>query len=125
MNAAGNVVLVVEDEALVGWDLCDMLESDGYSTLGPAPSVTAAMEIIDSAAPCVALLDINLGNTTVWPVADRLTQLGVPIVFATADLGHPELHERFADVPRLGEPVMRRDLLQTIAKVRADAPTLN
>lgn len=115
MDGESSVILVVEDEAFVGWDLCDMLESEGYATLGPAPSVDSAMKIIDGVRPSLALLDVNLGSATVWPVADRLAEMKVPIVFTTADLGHPELYTRFAGAPRLGKPVASEALLQTVA----------
>lgn len=115
MDVRDKLILVVEDEALVGWDLCDMLQSDGYETIGPAPSVDAAMEIIDRIVPSAAVLDVNLGTRTVWPVARRLCEMHVPIIFATADAGHPEFRESFASACRLSKPLDSSALLQAVA----------
>ena len=57
-------VLVVEDEALIAMDLQALLEEAGYQVLGPANSSAAALALIDNEEPDVALLDVNLGRST-------------------------------------------------------------
>ena len=55
--------------------------------MGPVPSVTDALRLIDVAAADggldAAVLDINLDGRHVEPVADKLAALGVPFLFAT------------------------------------------
>jgi CheY-like chemotaxis protein len=41
------------------------------------------LDQIDLQRPTVAILDINLGDRTSYPVADRLAELKVPFIFAT------------------------------------------
>lgn len=83
-------VLVVEDEALVAMMLEDELLEAGAEVVGPASSVSAALELIDATATdgglSAAVLDINLNGERVSPVADRLAALGVPFLFATGYL---------------------------------------
>ena len=103
----GRRVLVVEDEALIGMLLEDELLRAGAEVVGPAYSVTEALELIDQAAAdgglSAAVLDINLEGETVSPVADRLAALSVPFVFAT---GYGEGYNRglHAAAPILAKP---------------------
>jgi DNA-binding LytR/AlgR family response regulator len=41
------------------------------------------LELIQSGRPAVAMLDINLGDRNSFAVADALSELGVPFLFAT------------------------------------------
>jgi CheY-like chemotaxis protein len=77
-------VLVVEDEALVALNLEDMLEDLGHRVAGSAMRIEQALELIDlGCAADVAILDVNLGGKPVFPVAEKLAGLGMPLVFAT------------------------------------------
>ena len=84
---AGKRILVVEDEALVSMMVEDELRDAGAEILGPAPSIANALRLIEAAVSDgginAAVLDINLGGQHVGPLADRLTALGVPFLFAT------------------------------------------
>ena len=80
----GLKVFVVEDESLVAMQLEDMLLDVGCEVLGPAMRVNRALEMLDgNPALDVAILDVNIGGDKVYPVAERLRTLGVPLVFAT------------------------------------------
>jgi DNA-binding response OmpR family regulator len=83
----GKRVLVVEDEALVSMLVEDELRDAGAEVMGPVPSVSGALRLIEAAAAdggiSAAVLDINLDGRHVAPVADRLAALGVPFLFAT------------------------------------------
>ncbi|WP_340115263.1 hypothetical protein [Pelagibius sp. 7325] len=71
-------VLVVEDEFLVGLEICDMLESIGCRPLGPASSVEGAISLLEADPPSCALLDEELMGRSVAPFARRLKALGIP-----------------------------------------------
>ena len=53
-------VLVVEDDLLQGDDVCDLLLAEGMEPLGPAASVEAAREFLDTTAVDAAIVDIRL-----------------------------------------------------------------
>ena len=80
----GLSVLVVEDEFLVADELGRELESHGARVVGPVATVADALAAVADEAPLdAAVLDVNLGGTPVFPVADALVARGVPFVFLT------------------------------------------
>lgn len=83
---AGRRVLVVEDDYLLALELVLTVEDAGGEVVGPALSVAEALELLDP-SPCVASLDVQLGQETSSPIADELARRGVPFVFVT---GTPE-----------------------------------
>ncbi|WP_240768880.1 response regulator [Paracoccus liaowanqingii] len=121
---AGRFVLVVEDEPLIALDVQMMLEEHGYGVHGPAGSVEAALALLDRAQPDLAVLDLNLHGKLVLPVAERLRDLGVPFIlasaYASADFtGH---HGIFADVQRVDKPIHERHLLEALCRAATEAP---
>src|SRR3954467_14286390 len=81
----GRCLLVVEDEYLIAADLTASLESLGVEVIGPAASVEEALALVHNSSDRIdgAVLDINLRNERVYPVADVLIERGVPFVFTT------------------------------------------
>ena len=75
--------LVVEDSFLLGLQMKADLEQLGMEVLGPVPNVQAAIDMIDQNPVDAAILDINLGNETSFPVAHALQERGIPFVFIT------------------------------------------
>ncbi|MBB5765221.1 response regulator [Methylorubrum rhodesianum] len=80
----GRRVLVVEDEYFIADDMRRVFEENGAQVIGPVGSIDDALAIIDE-TPRIdgAVLDINLREVMVFPVADALRARGVPFVFAT------------------------------------------
>ncbi|OJU08819.1 MAG: two-component system sensor histidine kinase/response regulator [Caulobacterales bacterium 68-7] len=79
----GHDLLLVEDSLIIALDAEDIVARLGAETVATAASVAAAFDSIDARAPTVAVLDINLGDSTSFAIADRLAKLGVPFLFAT------------------------------------------
>jgi CheY-like chemotaxis protein len=118
MNTAnvlnGRRILVVEDQCAVALDLCEGLDREGASVVGPALSVEDALQMLESSGrPDVAVLDIRLNGGPVYPVADRLQELGVPYVFTTA-CEPSEIPERYRRAPRFEKPVRLDSILAAI-----------
>ncbi|MGU3362955.1 response regulator [Methylobacterium sp. M6A4_1b] len=83
-HLSGRRVLVVEDEYFLADELDQALEEAGATVLGPAPSVRAALDLLESGpAPDVATVDVNLGGEMAYPVAEALLARGVPFLFTT------------------------------------------
>ena len=100
----GSRILVVEDEYLAADDLREGLEEAGVEVLGPVPSVAQAMDLLDAGArPDAAVLDVNLGEERVWPVADRLREAGVPFILATG-YDARAIPEAYRAAPRCEKP---------------------
>src|SRR5947209_6584407 len=80
----GRRILVVEDEYIIACEIADLLSDAGADVLGPVPDVGAAMQLIAQEQLIDgALLDVNLKNERVWPIADALRARHVPVVLAT------------------------------------------
>lgn len=79
----GHDLLLVEDE----FDLADLVEQalvDQGNRVIHAYSVFEAMSLLKDGQFDAAILDIELHDGVVFPVADRLADLGVPYLFASA-----------------------------------------
>jgi two-component sensor histidine kinase len=109
---SGNRILVVEDEALVAIAIREALEEQGYSVIGPYNRVTDAMVALRHNRVDAAVLDVNLGDVSVYPLADMLVAERIPFIFVTG-YGSEELDRRFLTVPVLQKPI-ERQALQTI-----------
>ena len=97
-------ILIVEDEPLIAMMLEDFLDSLGHKIVGTCETVADAMSYIDGGGFDVAILDVHLKNGEhIWPVADRLTDQGIPFILATG--GHIEPPPaRHAQAPVLNKP---------------------
>mgnify|MGYP004521999259 CR=1 FL=1 len=101
----GRRVLVVEDDFFLALELEEQLEAAGAIVVGPVPSIKDAALLLTIARRIdVALLDVNLGGELVYPLADQLTAMGVPLVFVTV-LARHEMPVRFGGMPRCDKPV--------------------
>jgi PAS domain S-box-containing protein len=112
-------VLLVEDEALVAMMIQECLAEFGYQVVGPIATATEAAAKAREGHFEAAVLDINLGDGAVYPIADVLTARGVPFVFITgydADSVEP----RFRNVPILQKPI-EREMLKRVFVVAAKA----
>lgn len=110
----GRRVLVVEDDYIIASDLAFVLEDRGVEVIGPAPSVEEALKLIAEVELDGAMLDINLGKETSYPIADALTKRDVPFIFVTGYdvIVVPTAH---ADVPRLEKPIRAETLAHLLA----------
>jgi len=79
-------ILIVEDEILVAADLEACLDERGFTTVGIAPDLPAALSLAEQ-KPDVALVDVHLRDGQTGPtIAQRLSRdYGVPVLFVTAN----------------------------------------
>ncbi|WP_375263814.1 response regulator [Palleronia sp.] len=97
-------ILIVEDEWLIAADLADTVEGIGYHALGPAHSVSAALDLLGGAQVDAALLDVNLRGETSYPVADAMAEKGLPFAFLSGYTSD-QLRPGFQDCPLLSKPL--------------------
>ena len=79
----GRSILVVEDDYMIAQDVQSDLESAGAAVVGPVPSVSEALQLIESQTIDAAVLDVNLGEERSFPVAEALEERAIPFLFAT------------------------------------------
>jgi CheY-like chemotaxis protein len=109
-------VLLVEDEALIAMDLETTLQGRGCEVLGPVATVAEAVEAVAAERRLDgAVLDINLGDEQVFPVADALAERGVPFVFLTG-YERKILPARHRGRPILAKPYRTEELMRLLAQ---------
>lgn len=114
----GLLVLVVEDQFLVALDLSEQLAERGCQVIGPAASVRQAREQIEDITPNGAILDVNLAGERSFPIAEWLSERGIPFVFLTGYDSCTAFPEAFQHVPRLSKPVSTAELISAVARFR-------
>jgi CheY-like chemotaxis protein len=95
----GALILVAEDEPFIALDVALAIEDAGGEVAGPAASVREALALIDSSQIVAAILDVNLADGDISPVAERLLIAGIPIIVQTGIGLPPNLAARFPDLP--------------------------
>ncbi len=105
-------VLLVEDEALVGIMIQECLTEFGFEIVGPVCTVSEAMAAAEGGHFDAAILDINLGDSSAYRVAEILSARGVPFIFVTG-YDTDSVDTRFKEIPVLQKPI-ERQMLQKI-----------
>src|SRR4030095_12619510 len=90
-------VLVVEDEFIIALDISETVQDLGYELEGPFADNENAFLAIENMMPDLAILGVYTADGEVYPLADRLTAAGVPIVFHSGHVTPAEVRERYPD----------------------------
>ncbi|WP_372623155.1 HWE histidine kinase domain-containing protein [Falsiroseomonas sp.] len=115
-------VLVVEDSALVAMEIESALRAEGVEILGPLARLGEALAALRGAPPDAALLDIDLDGVPVFPVADRLVEQGVPVLFTTGYEPRLVLPPRYATASVLAKPFRGEDVVAALRSLLALRP---
>ena len=115
-------ILLVEDEPLVAMMMNGFLDQLDCRVVGPCNTPFEALAFLKENAVDAAILDINLGGETVYPVADALARLSVPFVFVTG-YGGESVDSRFSQVKRLEKPVGFENLRSVVRELCEAAAT--
>ena len=97
-------VLVVEDEFIIGLDLSETVQDLGYALEGPFTETRTALAAIDDHLPDLAILDVFTADGEVYPVADALSEKGVPIIFHSGHVPPSEVRERYPEAIACAKP---------------------
>jgi CheY-like chemotaxis protein len=103
-------ILLVEDEAMVAMMMEDLLDDLGFDVVASLGRLDAALAWVNDSGQEIdgALLDVNLGGETVFPVADALLARGTPFGFVTGYTAVPQA--RAYDAKVINKPVDARAL---------------
>lgn len=95
--------LIVEDEPMIAMLVEDSLDDMGHSVMAICSNVDEALAALAKALPSAAILDINLGRQTSWPIARALQSSAIPymVTSGNADIGFPD---DIKPVPILAKP---------------------
>jgi two-component SAPR family response regulator len=112
---SGKRILAVEDEYMLAQELALFLEERGATVVGPVGTIQAGLGLATRETLDAAVLDVNLRNKPVYPVADVLIERGIPIVFVT---GYDELlmQRPYLGLPRCPKPLDKEALLRVLVR---------
>jgi len=116
-------VIVAEDSLLILVALEMLLEQHAVRITGQASTVAEARALVDAGNFDVAILDINLHDDMVFPVADLLCQRGIPVIFTTGYAPGDMRPARFAAVPIIRKPYDGAALMLLVEQAFARAGT--
>ncbi|MGI9013387.1 MAG: PAS domain S-box protein [Phycisphaerales bacterium] len=97
-------VLLVEDNAAIGMAMAREIRAMGHNVLGPVRTLHEAMRLLARETPAVALLDVELNGTMVYPLAYILRDRGLPYALLTG-YSRNDIPEDLRDSTILTKPV--------------------
>lgn len=110
-------ILVAEDERIIAFDLCDTVEEAGFAVEGPHPDISSAMLAFQKDKPDLAILDVELDDGIVYPLAKKLEEENIPIIFHSGRRSKDEVKEQFPDAKALSKPCPPSVMIKTVNKV--------
>ncbi|WP_040489250.1 HWE histidine kinase domain-containing protein [Fulvimarina pelagi] len=123
MNASDGLLLdgmnalLVEDNVIISLDAEQLLESHGTSAVFVGANVKEARRILDEQSIDVAMLDVNLGIETSFPLVEPLMERGIPFVFVTGYGEQIEFPESAGPhVEAVKKPFSEDDLLSALRR---------
>jgi two-component system, response regulator PdtaR len=114
------IILVVEDDLLVGHGMSRTLEEAGYCVLGPVESTSDALQAAEEWPPDLALIDIDLGRGGDGAaLAEALRRRwNVPCLFISGE--RPMAYAaRNAALGVIGKPVLPQTILACVEVARS------
>jgi CheY-like chemotaxis protein len=109
-------ILVVEDEAIVGMLIEDILAEFGCFHVEVAASVESALDSLAEDRPDFAIVDVNLKGIRSDPVADLLKSRAIPFIFMSG-YGSGALDQAYAGTKILPKPFRPSDLELAVKEV--------
>ena len=120
---SGVRVLIVEDEILQALALGAVIADLGGCVPAIAHGFEQAMEVLEDAELDCAILDLNLNGTLSFAIADRLQQLGIPILFCTAYANAATVFAGKGPVACLEKPIEKIELRDALLGILKRTPS--
>ena len=126
---ADKAILIVEDNAYLAMDLVAAVEQYDGRVIGPAGSVAEGLQLAAEQGLAGAVLDYQLPDGPVTPLARLLAARSVPFVIHTEVPVAPELTMIDPSAPVLIKPIQPDDIVSILAhrlliaeEVRPESP---
>ena len=110
-------IMILEDEAIIAWDIEAELQARGFTVVGLAGRITEAMAMLERGAT-VALLDINVGGHNSYGVAQACRDRGIAVIFLSGDIGD-DRPEALQDCEVVAKPVNYERLVEVLKALPA------
>ena len=112
-------ILVAEDECIIGYDLCETMAEAGYEVEGPFEAVSSAMLAYQKKKPDLAILDVQLGDGVVFPLAEKMMAEDVPVIFHSGHYSGAEVNARFPGQVALSKPASPVVMIEQVQRALA------
>jgi two-component sensor histidine kinase/CheY-like chemotaxis protein len=117
-------LLLVEDEAIVGMFMEELLQGLGFETIGPVASLAESLAVAKRESFDAAILDMNLRGESVYPLADLLMARRIPFIFVTG-YSKAGVESRFAGIHIVEKPATHEALQKALNGLFAHAAPAN
>jgi DNA-binding response OmpR family regulator len=107
--------LIVEDEALISIDLENIVNSYGVRLVDIAHTLANALALVQVNSYDIALLDLNIGSTSILPVADVLAMRKTP--FGVISGWASDIPPVLKGVPFVSKPFSEENVIDIIIKL--------
>ena len=97
-------VLVAEDELLISQLVREILVALECTVIGPVRNLDEALRAIRTNDIDGALLDVQLGEASVYPAIDELVQRGIPFILVTGQGNLDRSPALLGNAPLLTKP---------------------
>jgi two-component system, response regulator PdtaR len=116
-------VLVVEDEFIIALDLSETVQDLGYELEGPFEGNSDAIEALEGEGlPDCAILDVFTADGEVYPLADKLSKAGVPIIFHSGHVPPEEVRNRYPEAQACAKPCPPNQLIDMVQEAVGKNP---
>lgn len=113
--------LIVEDNMIAALDAADILKQAGAATVHTASAVADALALLDRYPIGFALLDVNLGDGTSLPVAERLAADGVLFILVTGYGDASRVLDGYPPARVISKPFTEETLLKNLREALSEA----
>ena len=122
MLLGGHRVFLVEDDALIAFDIRNIIREAHGEVVAYAANLPKALRLANTPGLSLAILDFELGRDNSLPVATKLHAAGVPFVFHT---GHAAcLSEMWPFVPVVPKPASPNKLVGALVSLITIGPSV-
>jgi CheY-like chemotaxis protein len=110
------LILIVENEPITALDIAATIRDTGGTVLGPADSVREALKLLRADHVDGAILDCNLRDGEITPLAEVLIEQRVPLVLHTGDEMPASLQRQSPHLPLFRKPTAPLTLARKLAQ---------
>lgn len=112
-------VLIVEDEAVISMMLEVWLTDLGHEVAGSASTIQKALGLIEAEKFDAAILDVSLGGSLSYEVADALRRHGIPFAWGTG-YSERDIKPEYRDEAIVAKPYLPDVFAEAIAMLLAN-----
>ncbi len=122
VGGSSELVLVVEDEAIIGLDLCESIDSLGYLAAGPFTHCRDALAWLQRFTPCSAILDYALRDGFCMELARELKRRCIPFVIHSGHWRERAFAAEFPNAPWIDKPASPVSVLRALETIAPTPP---